>query len=47
MISALSVIRLSIWPKNTEIRVNKETLQKGLIKPISLRLITSLMKFQK
>jgi hypothetical protein len=47
MTSALSAIRLSIWPNIAEIRVSKETLRKGLIKLILLRLITSLMKFQK
>ena len=33
------------WAKIIEIRVSNETLQKGLFKPISLMLITLLIKF--
>jgi len=47
MTSVLSITKLGIWPKIAETWVSKETLWKGLLKPMSPRLITLLIKFQK
>jgi hypothetical protein len=48
MSNASLTIRLYTKPKIIEIRFSKETLkEKGLLKKISLRIITSLTKFQK
>jgi hypothetical protein len=46
MVNASSTTRLDIWLRIAKIKLNKETLKrKGLPKPISLMLITSVMKF--